>query len=79
VLEVVNSGGVARLTPRFETMGTQPSWSIPGEIFQTGGIYTLRASCSRGGYPGLTMGDLERRELPLDTGSFDSGVFTVTQ
>lgn len=79
LLEIVNSGGVATLTSRFETTSTQPSWTIPGDVFQTGSTYAIRASCLRGGYPGLATGDLETRELPIDSGSFDSGVFTVTQ
>jgi hypothetical protein len=79
LLEVVNNGGVGSLVPRFEALADRPAWTVPGDVFELGKTYTLRATCSRGGYPGLTTGDLATRQLPVETGSLDSGVFTVMQ
>jgi hypothetical protein len=79
LFEVVNTGATATLTPRFQSLNQKSVWSLPGDIFETGKIYTVRASCSRGGHPGLGTGDLERRELPIASAYLDSGVFTVTQ
>lgn len=77
LLEVVSNAGVATLVPRFESIDQKPSWTVPGDVFEPGKVYTMRASCARGGYPGLTTGDFERRELPVSNGFLDSGVFTV--
>lgn len=79
LLEVVNSGATATLTPRFESVNQKSVWSLPGDLFETGKIYTVRASCSRGGYPSLATGDLEQRELPVASAYLESGVFTVAQ
>ena len=79
LLEVVNTGTTATLTPRFESVNQKSVWSLPADIFEAGKIYTVRASCSRGGYPGLATGDLEKRELPIASASLESGVFTVAQ
>jgi hypothetical protein len=79
LFEVVNDGATATLTPRFESVNQKSVWSLPGDIFEAGKIYTVRAGCSRGGYPGLATGDLERRELPVASAYLDSGVFTVAQ
>lgn len=67
----------ARAVLRFLAGGVQPTWSVPGEIFESGKVYMVRAICGLGGYPGLASGDLENRELPIYNGFIDSGVFTV--
>lgn len=78
LVEVVNtSPTVATLTPRFETLSERPTWSVPGDVFEGGKVYTIRARCLRGGFPALAMGDLEQRRLPYFSGSLESGVFTV--
>lgn len=79
LLEVVNNGATATLTPRFESINQKSVWSLPGDLFETGKIYTVRARCSLGGYPGLGTGDLEQRELPIASAYLESGVFTVAQ
>lgn len=50
---------------------------IPAGVFVAGKVYSVRAHCINGGYPGLADGDLTNRDLPLTLGYFDSGIFTV--
>ncbi len=50
---------------------------IPAGVLATGKVYSVRAFCVQGGFPGLPMGDFTDRDLPLTLGYFDSGVFTV--
>lgn len=78
LIEVVNTSMTAvTLTPRFDSLNEKPTWTLPGDIFEGGKIYTIRARCIRGGFPALATGDLEQRQLPYFSGSLESGVFTV--
>jgi hypothetical protein len=79
LLEVTNVGGAMVLVNRFNSVHRQPAWSLPAEVFETGKQYTVRASCTLGGFPKLATGDLSERELPISGGFIDSGVFTVVQ
>lgn len=61
----------------FAAIGPPGDITIPAGVFTTGKIYSIRAHCYRGGFPGLASGDLSQRDLPLSVGYLDSGVFTV--
>jgi len=63
----------------FGASGNAASFNVPPEVFQVGHSYTLRATCTLGGYPGIATGDFTSRELPMSESYLDSGVFTVTQ
>jgi hypothetical protein len=79
LLEVGGDATATSLTIRFESVGLQPSWSVPSEIFQGGKTYLVRASCSLGGTPRVAEGDLSARSIPIHSAAVDSGVFTVAQ
>ncbi len=69
----------ATLVPRFHSVSRESTWSLPGDTFEAGKEYSVRATCTRGGFPNLAAGDLETRTLPTAVGFLDSGVFTVAQ
>ncbi len=76
--EVVVTGGVATLVPRFQSHGRQPSWTVPGDVFEAGTrYYSVRATCFAGGFPNLINGDLSQRQLPLASAFIDGPVFSV--
>jgi hypothetical protein len=57
---------------------TESKFVVPHDVFEVGKLYSLRAVCIQGGYPGLPSGDLTQRMLPISKGYFDVGVFEVT-
>lgn len=61
----------------FAAIGPPGDITIPAGVFTTGKVYSIRAHCYRGGFPGLASGDFSQRDLPLSVGYLDSGVFTV--
>ncbi len=67
----------ARPVLRFTSVGDKPMWSLPGDVFEGGKVYMLRAVCGLGGFPNIASGDLETRDLPIHVGFIDAGVFTV--
>jgi hypothetical protein len=58
--------------------GPTPAITIPHDVFVTGKVYTVRAHCINGGYPTISEGNLQNREVPYAVGYLDSGVFTVS-
>jgi hypothetical protein len=50
---------------------------IPHDILVAGKMYTIRAHCIQGGYPMISTGNLQERNLPVSVGYLDSGVFAV--
>ncbi|HTR51520.1 MAG TPA: hypothetical protein VMJ10_12480 [Kofleriaceae bacterium] len=60
----------------FTVTGTSPTFTLPPQLFPSG-LYTLRAICDAGTYPGATSGVLTMQAFPDATGSLESGVFTV--
>jgi hypothetical protein len=54
------------------------SVTLPNDVFETGKNYTVRAHCISGGFPSLTEGNLQNRNLPHSVGYQDSGWFTVS-
>lgn len=79
LLEIVVNGTVASLQTRFESISNKTTWSLPADLFVAGKTYVVRAECSRGGIPGITLGDLVGREATRHSGYMDSGAFTVAQ
>jgi hypothetical protein len=80
IIEVVNAAGPparSTLTTRLISTSLKPTWSLPNDVFAAGKMYTLRVTCTKGGFPRLSEGDLVSRELPTAQGFLDSGVFTV--
>lgn len=73
----VTEAGIGAATRRFQSSARQPRWTIPGAIFQGGRRYSLRASCTVGGLPGLAEGDLTQRVAGTSTGYIDGPVFSV--
>jgi hypothetical protein len=61
----------------YAALGTETTITIPNDVFVAGRIYTIRAHCVQGGYPGFSTGDLQERDVPYAVGYLDSGVFTV--
>jgi hypothetical protein len=61
----------------YAALGTETTITIPNDVFVAGKIYTIRAHCVQGGYPGFSTGDLQDRDVPYAVGYLDSGVFTV--
>jgi hypothetical protein len=59
--------------------GAAPRFTLPPELFEAGGLYTLRAVAVQGGFPGAADGDFTQRELPIGVSFVDSGVFEVMQ
>lgn len=57
--------------------GVTPQFTVPGELFENGTFYTLRAQCQLGGLPNLATGDLVTRSWPVNVAYFDSGVIQV--
>ncbi|HSD89935.1 MAG TPA: hypothetical protein VLB44_20530, partial [Kofleriaceae bacterium] len=51
--------------------------TIPHDVLVAGKMYTIRAHCIQGGYPMISTGNLQERDLPLSIGYLDSGAFTV--
>ena len=58
--------------------GVKADFTIPAEFLVPGKIYSLRAVCFQGSFPGIDAGDLRMRTFPMAVGYLDSGVFTVT-
>ena len=57
--------------------GAAPRFALPPELFEAGGLYTLRAIAVQGGFPGIADGDFVQRSLPIGISFLDSGVFEV--
>jgi hypothetical protein len=74
---VDNGAGTFVHTTRVGMSSTTAQFTVPGDLFESGKFYTLRAQCQQGGLPGLATGDLVTRQWPLHVGYFDSGVFQV--
>ena len=75
---VPNTAGTAMtFEDRLNVFATKPPFQVPGNVFKTGELYTLRVICFQGGFPALSSGDLTMRALPITGGVFDSGVFTA--
>jgi hypothetical protein len=78
VYELVDNGaGTFVHTQRVAITGVVPQYTVPGDLFEPGKFYTLRAVCQLGGTPGFATGDLVTRAWPLNVGYLDSGVFQV--
>jgi hypothetical protein len=80
VLDLVPNMAMTELERRlvYATGGTQPSFTLPPEVFVPGHYYSLRAVVIQGGHPGIANGDLTQRDLPFAQALMDSGVFQVT-
>lgn len=77
---VPNTGNtVIQLEQKLLAMGPAPRFVLPPDLFEAGGLYTLRAATIAGGFPGAADGDLTVRELPIAVSFLDSGVFQVSQ
>jgi hypothetical protein len=77
---VPNAGSTALVaSQRLFAASATPRFVIPPEIFEPGALYTLRAITVQGGFPGVAVGDLSQRSLPVATAFLDSGVFQVSQ
>ena len=74
--EVTFAPTASSMVRRVVASHTQPSWSLPGDLFEAGKTYMIRSICYRG-LPGVAQGDLEARGLPFIVGYSDSGVFSV--
>jgi hypothetical protein len=77
VLRLVANSTSTTFEDRLEAFSTTPTFSIPGDTFKVGELYTLRVTSFHGGFSGVATGDLQMRALPVATGSLDSGVFTA--
>jgi hypothetical protein len=73
-----NGAGTYVYVGRVAMNGLEPQFTIPGELFESGTFYTLRAVCQLGGVPGLATGDLVTRSWPMHVGYLDSGVIQVS-
>lgn len=73
----VTAAGIGTAQRRFQSASRQPRWTVPGDIFQNGRRYAIRATCRVGGMPGLADGDLTQRSAGTSTGFVDSPVFSV--
>jgi len=61
---------------QFTVTGTSPTFTLPPQLFPAG-LYTFRARCDAGNYPGAASGDLTMTSFPDAIGTLESGVFTV--
>jgi hypothetical protein len=59
--------------------GVAPRFVLPPEVFEPGGLYTLRAVSVQGGFPAIAEGDHTQRSMPVAISFLDSGVFQVAQ
>jgi hypothetical protein len=65
------------LQQKVAATGAAPRFTLPPELFEAGGLYTMRAAAVQGGFPAAADGDLTQRELPIAVSFLDSGVFEV--
>lgn len=75
---VPNAGNTALVREqKLGAAGAAPRFVLPPELFEAGGLYTLRAITVAGGFPEAASGDLTQRSLPIAVSFLDSGVFQV--
>jgi len=76
---VPNAGNTAlQAEQKISALGPEARFVLPPELFEMGGLYTLRAVANQGCFPAAAAGDLTERSLPCATSFVDSGVFQVT-
>jgi len=62
---------------RYAALSLTNNVQVPGDAFEAGKTYTIRGHCIVGGFPDITAGDLQMRNLPYAVSYLDSGVFKV--